>query len=1120
MNKLFTKIAIPIIGMAMAIGVGVGLGRGEVRQANAVESTITFTPGTDTGDTTVTKGGVTVTLTTMNNASYYQIYKNQSGTFSCSTGSIKQINFTCTVSGSDKYGPGCMGVDDSNGTYTVDNKTGTWTGSSQSISFTASSNQVRISALSVVYDNGQQALNYTMTFKNGGGVGSDYTDTATTTSYTLPTTTTFTKSGFGLKGWQVGENVHKKGTAITVSGDTTITAVWYRLSESSNPYSVLEAREAVDYSVGLTDAYVTGIVSAIPYPYTAENGVSFDISADGLTTSDQLRAFKTVGSQTYTVDSTDDVQIGDVVILFGTLLKYNSTYELDQGNQIISLTRPQSFTVTDSIENGSLSSTANVVENNALNLTITPEAHYSLPSSITVTMGGNTLVSGTGYTYDSSTGAFSIASVTGNVVISGSCVEDAKYTVTYVSGENGGGSNFVVSNVYEGSYTLISFSSASSLSANSGYRFKAWSLGGNEYNPGASITIDGNATITAVYELIPLGYVINFGSTKDTNPTEIKTDAAFKTTYSSVSEEITTSEHSKVYGKSTTQLKCGSGSATAALTFTIPSDRYISAFSITIATAGGTSLSITSGANNAQTESQNIAAGTLTFNDYLPSEQSSTVSMISVGNGAFYVTSIEINYVYRTPSLSADPVLFDMAINTSQNVSLTPTNLTPSSYTAIVQSGTSLTAGSVAFNGNTATITAGNNTGTTVIRITGTQENRSAYVDITITVTQPRNLTSLDITTVSDITSFRVGQLFDVGSLVITATFDAEPLTVIYSKAAGNLGLLTFDPEIGYQFVEGDIGTITVTAELTVGNGYEFVGYDITVSDKIYAQKVTSVSDLWDGQEIYLGSQDGERVNSLHNGGSNLPAQAAVVDETKGLSLEDLTREAALTVHREKIDSTVYYSFYRNGNYLCSSGGSGENQNFLTQSDTLTDNCRFTIAINDGVATITNKGNNNRPLLRWNSSQNYFSCFPTNTSMAECVIYAVTSYDETTVAQSFETKWLHMNDYQGTVGQEGSGWCKDDEHGYYAKAKAVWQAMGEDEKAAISSEGEARLAAWAVANGESLDGNMDLVSGNVNIGDTVFGTKENNVSIIITVISVLSLTALGGFFFIKKRKEQ
>ena len=43
---------------------------------------------------------------------------------------------------------------------------------------------------------------------------------------------------------------------------------------------------------------------------------------------------------------------------------------------------------------------------------------YSLPSTITVTMGGNTLTQGTGYTYDSSTGAVEIPNVTDDLVIS------------------------------------------------------------------------------------------------------------------------------------------------------------------------------------------------------------------------------------------------------------------------------------------------------------------------------------------------------------------------------------------------------------------------------------------------------------------------------------------------------------------------------------------------------------------------------------------------------------------------------------------------------------------------------------------------------------------------------
>ena len=160
------------------------------------------------------------------------------------------------------------------------------------------------------------------------------------------------------------------------------------------------------------------------------------------------------------------------------------------------------YTVTDSLTNASLSSTADVEEDAALNLTITAADHYTLPASITVTMGGNSFSS---YTYTRNSGnrtaSFSIAAgiIKGNLVISGSAVEDAKYTVTYVHGDHGTGNNYVVNNVYGGSYTLATFATAG-FTASSGYSFKKWSVGGVEYAEGASVTISGATTVTAIYQ--------------------------------------------------------------------------------------------------------------------------------------------------------------------------------------------------------------------------------------------------------------------------------------------------------------------------------------------------------------------------------------------------------------------------------------------------------------------------------------------------------------------------------------------------------------------------------------------------------------------------------------------
>ncbi|MBO7546514.1 MAG: InlB B-repeat-containing protein [Paludibacteraceae bacterium] len=109
---------------------------------------VTFTPGTDTGATSVTKNGVTCTMTTMNNSSYYQIYANASGTFSIESGKITKIEFTCTASGTSKYGPGNASADV--GSYSYDEYTGTWTGDASSITISSTA-QVRMSSLTITY---------------------------------------------------------------------------------------------------------------------------------------------------------------------------------------------------------------------------------------------------------------------------------------------------------------------------------------------------------------------------------------------------------------------------------------------------------------------------------------------------------------------------------------------------------------------------------------------------------------------------------------------------------------------------------------------------------------------------------------------------------------------------------------------------------------------------------------------------------------------------------------------------------------------------------------------------------------------------------------------------------
>lgn len=610
----------------------------------------------------------------------------------------------------------------------------------------------------------------------------------------------------------------------------------------------------------------------------------------------------------------------------------------------------------------------------------------------------------------------------------------------------------------------------------------------------------------------PLQYVMTFGATKNTNPTEIKTNDSYHSTYSTVDSDVVASDFSKIYGISSSQLKCGSSSASATISFTIPSSSYITSVVVVVATAGGTSMNVTSGATSAETENQTIAVGTLTFDDYLSSEKSNKVTLSSSASGAFYLTSITINYANFAPELHASLTSVEAAVNTSnQSIDLTYDYFTPTSYTATVKSGTSLTAGAVAFNTSstphTATFTTGSSTGATVFTITGTGGGKSASVDVTVTVTEVRNLLSLTITTPSDATSFKVGQSFDVGSLEITATFDAAPTTVIYSKAQGNMTLLTALPEIGYEFIETDIGTVT-SAEfgLTVGTGTKSVSYTISVIDKDYAGAATDIRDLWDGQKVYF-SNGTNAAFPKYTSGNNVTSVEATIDSTKGLDIGS-TSAFAYTVGRVKIESTVYYTFsYEDGGdtYYIKDAGTSEKNAINKTTDTTDTTIYWTISAgtNSGQWHIVNRSNTIKPTLQVNDT--YLSCYKDN--QTDPYLYVVTPYSEEAVADAFTERYLHMD-------ENVAGQCNT----YYPILKPVWAAMGEYEKASVSGAAYERLEDWAAAHGEILDSDMNLVSAS---RISILGTtiQNGNTVVIIVVISMITITAIGGYYFIRKRKE-
>ncbi len=102
-------------------------------------------------------------------------------------------------------------------------------------------------------------------------------------------------------------------------------------------YGVIASLES---NVSGGNAYIEGIISKITYAY-ANNQVSFNFSADGEQTGDQINAYKCVAT------SANDYVVGDKVIMYGELLNYNGTKpELNEGCTVSKRNTPTSLSIS------------------------------------------------------------------------------------------------------------------------------------------------------------------------------------------------------------------------------------------------------------------------------------------------------------------------------------------------------------------------------------------------------------------------------------------------------------------------------------------------------------------------------------------------------------------------------------------------------------------------------------------------------------------------------------------------------------------------------------------------------------------------------------------------------
>lgn len=103
-------------------------------------------------------------------------------------------------------------------------------------------------------------------------------------------------------------------------------------------YTIAKAKELIDAGKGLSEnVYVKGTVSQASKSLNDTYGsLSYYISDDGKT-ENELQIYGGLSFKGEKFTSVDDIKVGDVVVVYGKLKKYNTTYELDKDNILISL---------------------------------------------------------------------------------------------------------------------------------------------------------------------------------------------------------------------------------------------------------------------------------------------------------------------------------------------------------------------------------------------------------------------------------------------------------------------------------------------------------------------------------------------------------------------------------------------------------------------------------------------------------------------------------------------------------------------------------------------------------------------------------------------------------------
>ena len=336
----------------------------------------------------------------------WRIYKNHKVTFTPQTDvTIENLVITCT--GSDYAKNGTL----TNATATLSGTTLTITPTdgTQAFTFAATEAQVRWQKIVVTYkvagevvaveapkfdvttSNFTEAFSLNITSAEGTTLKytTDTTDPATSATAVVINTNTATVA-IPAKSTMV-RAIAIKGEDVSEEKETTYCYV----NSPATAYTVAEAMEVIDAGLGLTnELYVKGEISTIE-KYDANYGsITYWIKDEE---GNKFECYSGLGLNKAKFTKKEDLVVGSKVVVCGVMKKFNTTYEFNYNNYIVSLELPVAkFNVTVTAENGTVEGAGEYEEGAEATLNATANEGYEFTCW---TSGEDTVSTANPYTF-------------------------------------------------------------------------------------------------------------------------------------------------------------------------------------------------------------------------------------------------------------------------------------------------------------------------------------------------------------------------------------------------------------------------------------------------------------------------------------------------------------------------------------------------------------------------------------------------------------------------------------------------------------------------------------------------------------------------------------------------